>query len=135
MLFLRMAVSGYVMAYSYTEFLAYTGAFQQFLRGLTGWGLGDYWFPEVRSLGGAITMMTFVFFPYVYMLTRAAFLEQSSSVLEASRSLGATPFQSFYKVALPLARPSIAAGMALALRSEERRVGKGCRCAGVADTG
>lgn len=115
MLILPMAVPAYLMAYSYTDFLAYTGPFQQFLRDLTGWGLGDYWFPEVRSLGGAITMMTFVFFPYVYMLTRAAFLEQSSSVLEASRSLGATPFQSFYKVALPLARPSIAAGMALAL--------------------
>ena len=115
MLILPMAVPAYLMAYTYTDFLAYTGPVQLMLRDLTGWGLGDYWFPNVRSIGGAIVIMSFVFFPYVYLLTRAAFLEQSSSLLEASRSLGATPFQSFYKIALPLARPSIAAGMALAL--------------------
>jgi iron(III) transport system permease protein len=115
MLILPMSVPAYLMAYTYTDFLTYTGPVQTLLRDLTGWGLGDYWFPEVRSLEGAIVMMSFVFFPYVYLLTRAAFLEQSSSLLEASRSLGATPVQSFYKIALPLARPSIAAGMALAL--------------------
>jgi iron(III) transport system permease protein len=115
MLILPMAVPAYLMAYTYTDFLAYTGPVQGFIRDITGWGLGDYWFPNVRSLGGAIVMMSFVFFPYVYLLTRAAFLEQSSSLLEAGRSLGATPFQGFYKIALPLARPSIAAGMALAL--------------------
>jgi iron(III) transport system permease protein len=115
MLILPMAVPAYLMAYTYTDFLTYTGPVQSMLRNLTGWGLGEYWFPNVRSLGGAITMMSFVFFPYVYLLTRAAFLEQSASQLEASRSLGASPFQSFYKIALPLARPSIAAGMALAL--------------------
>ena len=115
MLILPMAVPAYLMAYTYTDFLAYTGPLQSMLRDITGWGFGDYWFPNVRSIGGAILMMSFVFFPYVYLLTRAAFLEQSSSLLEASRSLGATPLQSFYKIALPLARPSIAAGMALAL--------------------
>lgn len=115
MLILPMAVPAYLMAYTYTDFLAFTGPFQSTLREITGWGLGDYWFPNVRSLNGAILMMSFVFFPYVYLLTRAAFLEQSSSLLEAGRSLGATPFQSFYKIALPLARPSIAAGMALVL--------------------
>lgn len=115
LLILPMAVPAYLMAYTYTDFLAYTGPVQSLIRDLTGWGLGDYWFPDVRSLEGAIVMMSFVFFPYVYLLTRAAFLEQSSSLLEASRSLGATPVQSFYKIALPLARPSIAAGMALAL--------------------
>ncbi len=115
LLILPMAVPAYLMAYTYTDFLAFTGPVQGMLRDITGWGYGDYWFPNVRSLGGAIIMMAFVFFPYVFLLTRAAFLEQSSSLLEASRSLGATPFQSFYKVALPLARPSIAAGMALAL--------------------
>ncbi len=115
MLILPMAVPAYLMAYTYTDFLAFTGPFQSLIRDLTGWGLGDYWFPNVRSISGAILMMSFVFFPYVYLLTRAAFLEQSSSLLEASRSLGATPLQSFYKIALPLARPSIAAGMALAL--------------------
>jgi iron(III) transport system permease protein len=115
MLILPMAVPAYLMAYTYTDFLTYTGPLQTMIRDLTGWGMGDYWFPNVRSLGGAILMMSFVFFPYVYLLTRAAFLEQSSSLLEAGRSLGATPFQGFYKIALPLARPSIAAGMALAL--------------------
>lgn len=115
LLIIPMAVPAYLMAYTYTDFLAYTGPLQSVMRDVTGWGLGDYWFPNVRSLGGAILMMSFVFFPYVYLLTRAAFLEQSSSLLEASRSLGATPMQSFYKIALPLARPSIAAGMALAL--------------------
>lgn len=115
LLILPMAVPAYLMAYTYTDFLSFTGPVQNFLRSMTGWGFEDYWFPNIRSLGGAIIMMSFVFFPYVYLLTRAAFLEQSSSVLEASRSLGATPLQSFRKIALPLARPSIAAGMALAL--------------------
>jgi len=115
LLILPMAVPAYLMAYTYTDFLAYTGPLQTLIRDITGWGLGDYWFPNVRSVQGAIIMMSFVFFPYVYLLTRAAFLEQSSSLLEASRSLGATSFESFYKIALPLARPSIAAGAALAL--------------------
>lgn len=115
MLILPMAVPAYLMAYTYTDFFAFTGPVQTLLRDLTGWQFGDYWFPNIRSLGGAILMMSFVFFPYVYLLTRAAFLEQSSSLLEASRSLGATPYESFYKIALPLARPSIAAGMALTL--------------------
>ncbi len=115
LLILPMAVPAYLMAYTYTDFLAFTGPVQTMLRDFMGWEFGDYWFPNVRSLGGAILMMSFVFFPYVYLLTRAAFLEQSASLLEASRSLGATPLESFYKIALPLARPSIAAGMALAL--------------------
>lgn len=115
LLILPMAVPAYLMAYTYTDFLTYTGPLQNMIRDLTGWGLGDYYFPDVRSIGGAIIMMSFVFFPYVYLITRAAFMEQSNSLLEASRSLGATPLQSFYKVALPLARPSISAGMALAL--------------------
>ncbi|MDZ7719408.1 MAG: iron ABC transporter permease [Balneolaceae bacterium] len=115
LLILPMAVPAYLMAYTYTDFLTYTGPLQNMIRDLTGWGLGDYYFPDVRSIGGAIIMMSFVFFPYVYLITRAAFMEQSNSLLEASRSLGASPFQSFYKIALPLARPSISAGMALAL--------------------
>lgn len=110
-----MAVPAYLMAYTYTDFLSFTGPFQTLLRDVTGWGPGDYHFPNIRSVGGAILVMSFVFYPYVYLLSRSAFLEQSVSLLEASRSLGATPFQSFYRIALPLARPSIAGGMALAL--------------------
>jgi len=115
LLILPMAVPAYLMAYTYTDFLAFTGPVQIFIRNITGWEFGDYWFPNIRSLWGAVLMMSLVFFPYVYLLTRAAFLEQSASLLEASRSLGASSTQSFYRIALPLARPSIAAGMALAL--------------------
>lgn len=115
LLILPMAVPAYLMAYTYTDFLAFTGPVQIFIRAITGWEYGDYWFPNIRSLWGAILMMSFVFFPYVYLLTRAAFLEQSASLLEAGRSLGATSTKSFFRIALPLARPSIAAGMALAL--------------------
>lgn len=114
-LILPMAVPAYLMAYTYTDFLSFTGPVQTLLRDQMGWQAGQYWFPKIRSLQGAMLMMSFVFYPYVYLLSRSAFLEQSVSLLEASRSLGCTPFQSFYKVALPLARPSIAAGMALAL--------------------
>ena len=114
-LILPMAVPAYLMAYTYTDFLSFTGPVQTLMRELMGWGPGDYRFPDIRSVQGAILMMSFVFYPYVYLLSRSAFLEQSASLLEASRSLGCTPFQSFYKIALPLARPSIAGGMALAL--------------------
>lgn len=115
MLILPMAVPAYLLAYTYTDFLTYAGPLQSWLRSLTGWDYGDYWFPNIRSLWGAIVLMSLVFFPYVYLLTRAAFLEQSVSLLEAGRSLGASSTESFFKIALPLARPSIAAGMALAL--------------------
>lgn len=114
-LILPMAVPAYLMAYTYTDVFAFTGPIQTLLRDLFGWGIGDYWFPNIRSIEGAVLMMSFVFYPYVYLLSRTAFLEQSTSLLEASRSLGCTSWQSFYKIALPLARPSIAAGMALAL--------------------
>ncbi|NBC26882.1 MAG: ABC transporter permease subunit [Bacteroidetes bacterium] len=115
LLILPMAVPAYLLAYTYTDFLSFEGPVQMFIRSTTGWGYGEYWFPNIRSLWGAILLMSLVFFPYVYLLTRAAFLEQSASLLEASRSLGASSLESFFKIALPLARPSIAAGMALAL--------------------
>ena len=114
-LILPLAVPAYVMAYTYTDFLQYTGPLQSTLRELTGWGLGDYWFPQIRSLGGAIAMLALVLYPYVYLLSRAAFLEQSVCALEVSRTLGCGPWASFYRVALPLSRPAIAAGVALAL--------------------
>jgi iron(III) transport system permease protein len=88
---------------------------QTALRNLFGWGYGDYWFPNVRSLWGAIAMLSLVLYPYVYLLARVAFLEQSVCTLEASRTLGCGPWRSFFTVALPLARPAIVAGLALAL--------------------
>ena len=114
-LILPLAVPAYVMAYTYTDFLQFTGPVQGLLRALTGWDAGGYWFPEIRSLQGAVVMLTFVLYPYTYLLCRAAFLEQSVCALEVSRTLGCGLAGSFFRVALPLARPAIAAGTALAL--------------------
>ena len=114
-LLLPMAIPAYILAYAYTDFLQFSGPLQTALREATGWGARDYWFPNVRSLGGAIAMLTLALYPYVYLLTRTAFLEQSASILEAARSLGRGAWKSFFLVSLPLARPAIAAGVALAL--------------------
>jgi iron(III) transport system permease protein len=116
MLLLPLAAPAYLLAYTYTDFLEYFGPLQTQLRSLFGWeSAADYWFPPIRSLGGAIVLFSLVLFPYVYMLARVAFQEQSLCTVEASRVLGRSPWQSFWTVALPLARPAIAAGTALAL--------------------
>jgi iron(III) transport system permease protein len=112
-LLLPMAVPAYLLAYTYADLLQFTGPVQTALREWFGWQRGDYWFPEIRSVGGAIAVMTFVLYPYVYMLARTAFLEQSASVLEASRTLGQSAWRTFAGVALPLARPGIVAGLTL----------------------
>lgn len=114
-LLLPLAMPAYIVAYTYTGILDYAGPVQTSLRQLFDWGYGSYWFPDIRSLGGAVFVLTFVLFPYVYMLARAAFIEQSICVLEVSRSLGCTAWQSIWRVALPLARPAIVAGVSLAL--------------------
>lgn len=114
-LLLPLAMPAYIIAYTYTGMLDFSGPLQSLLREATGWGYGDYYFPNVRSLGGAILMLSLVLFPYVYLLARAAFLEQSICVLEVSRTLGANQWQSFFRVALPLARPAIITGLSLAL--------------------
>lgn len=115
MLLLPLAIPAYIIAYTYTGLFDFAGPVQTLLREWTGWGYRDYWFPEVRSIGGAITMLSLVLYPYVYMMARAAFLEQSVCALEASRTLGSTPLNSFFRVALPLARPAIVTGLSLAL--------------------
>lgn len=112
---LPMAIPAYIIAYTYTGLLDFAGPVQSALRAAFGWGYGDYWFPNVRSLSGAIVMLSLVLYPYVYLLARAAFLEQSVRVLEVSRTLGATPMYTFLRVALPMARPAIIAGLLLAL--------------------
>ena len=115
-LLLPLAVPAYVIAYVYTDILEFAGPVQGLLRSLFGWqSAADYWFPEIRSLGGAICMMSLVLYPYVYLLSRAAFLEQSVGMLDASRTLGSGPWETFFRVSLPMARPSIAIGLALAL--------------------
>lgn len=115
-LLLPFAVPAYVIAYIYTDLLEFAGPVQSSLRAAFGWRLAsDYWFPSIRSLPGAIIMMTLVLYPYVYLLSRAAFLEQSASVLEAARVLGGRSRGLFLRVALPMARPAIAVGLAMAL--------------------
>jgi iron(III) transport system permease protein len=114
-LLLPLAVPAYVVAYAYTDWLQYSGPVQGTLRALTGWGRDDYWFPDIRSLGGAAVVFVAVLYPYVYMITRVAFLEQSRSVSEAGRTLGLSSLECFLRISLPMARPAIAAGTALAL--------------------
>jgi iron(III) transport system permease protein len=114
-LVLPLAVPAYVMAYTYTDLLQFVGPLQTWLRESFGWRKADYWFPDVRSLGGAVAMFTFVLYPYVYLLARTAFLERATGMLEVGRSLGLSAWGSFFRISLPLARPAVAAGAALAL--------------------
>ncbi len=115
-LLLPFAVPAYVIAYVYSDLLEYAGPVQSSLRTLFGWQLAsDYYFPDIRTLPGAIIMMTLVLYPYVYLLSRAAFLEQSASLAEAARSLGVTRCTRILKVSLPMARPAIAVGLALVM--------------------
>ena len=114
-LVLPMAMPAYVMAYVYTDLLQFVGPLQTTLRETFGWQHGDYWFPDIRTLPGAVLMFVCVLYPYVYLLARSAFLERASGMLEAARTLGMGPWRAFFAVSLPLARPAIAAGIALAL--------------------
>lgn len=114
-LLLPLAVPTYVIAYAYTDFLQFTGPVQTWLRAIFDWTRDDYSFPEIRSLGGAIALMSLVLYPYVYLLSRAAFVEQSVCALEVGRTLGRSPLRLFTGVAIPLARPAIVGGVALAL--------------------
>ena len=114
-LVLPLAMPAYVMAYTYTDLLQYSGPVQSWLRGVTGWSRADYLFPDVRSLGGAMLMFAAALYPYVYLIVRTAFLERGSAAIEAGRSLGLTPWRSFRRISLPMARPAIAAGVALVL--------------------
>lgn len=113
-LMLPMAMPSYIVAYVYTDLLDYSGPLQAGLRTLFDWqSPTDYWFPAIRSLGGAAWVLALVLFPYVYLLARASFLEQSVSLIHSSRLLGCTPWQSFRRLSLPLARPAIMVGASL----------------------
>jgi ABC-type sulfate transport system permease component len=114
-LVLPLAVPAYVLAYVYTDFLQFAGPVQSALREAFGWTRADYFFPEVRSLGGAIVLFVFVLYPYVYLTARVAFIERAGGMLEAARTLGLGPWRSFLRVSVPLARPAVAAGTVLAL--------------------
>ncbi len=114
-LLLPLAFPPYIIAYTYTGLLDFAGPLQTTLRELFSWSYGDYWFPEVRSLGGVIVMLSLVLYPYVYLLTRNAFSEQSASFREASHILGAGLRKTFFSITIPLARPAIIAGLTLVI--------------------
>ncbi|MEM9232743.1 MAG: iron ABC transporter permease [Pseudomonadota bacterium] len=115
MLILPLAAPAYVLAYLYTELLSFSGPVQSLLRDSFGWQAGSYWFPEIRSLPGAALMLSLVLYPYIYLLARAAFARQGAQSWMAARSLGSSPLQAFRRVALPMARPAIAGGLALVM--------------------
>ncbi|MEX5728458.1 iron(III) transport system permease protein [Rhodovulum iodosum] len=116
LLLLPLAIPAYVGAYALVDFLEYAGPVQTGLRGLMGWqSARDYWFPEIRSRGAAILVLSAALYPYVYLLARTAFREQSGGAYEVARALGAGPWGLFTRVGLPLARPAIAAGAAIVM--------------------
>ena len=112
-LLLPLAMPAYVVAYAYTDFLQFSGPLQTSLRAL--FGLEGRVFPEIRNTGGAAWVLTFALYPYVYLLARTALGERTSHLMEAARLLGAPLSRRIREVALPLARPAVAAGVALAL--------------------
>jgi len=114
-LLLPLAMPTYITAYSYTGLLDVAGPVQNYIRSAFGVSFGEYWFPEIRSLGGAIFVMAFVLYPYVYLLARASFLEQSSHLRDAGQLLGLSRRKAFLQINLPIARPAIVAGLSLVL--------------------
>jgi iron(III) transport system permease protein len=116
LLVLPLAMPAYVMAYAYTDLLQYAGPVQSALREAFGWqAKADYWFFEIRSLPGAAVVLTFALYPYVYLLARAAFLERSASLVEAGRTFGYSRLALMWRLSIPIARPAVAAGVALVL--------------------
>ncbi|KJY83650.1 iron ABC transporter permease [Vibrio galatheae] len=112
-LVLPLAMPAYIVGYIFTDWFDFAGPVQVFLRSLTGWEPGEYWFPDIRTLGGAIIVLSLVLYPYVYLLCRAAFMEQNISLLQSARLLKCSPWESFRRISLPLVRPSIAVGLSL----------------------
>lgn len=116
LLLLPLAIPAYVGAYALVDFLEYAGPVQGALRDVFGWTSSrDYWFPQIRSRGAAVLVLSAALYPYVYLLSRAAYREQSGGIYEVARALGAGPFARFWRVGLPLARPAIAAGAAIVM--------------------
>ncbi|UWQ15328.1 iron ABC transporter permease [Aliiroseovarius sp. M344] len=111
-----LAIPAYVGAYALVDFLEYAGPVQTGLRAVFGWESAvDYWFPQIRSRWAAVVVLTAALNPYVFLLARAAFREQSGDAYEVARALGAGPFARFWRVGMPLARPAIAAGVAIVM--------------------
>lgn len=112
-LVLPLAMPAYIVGYIYTDWFDFAGPIQIWLRDITGWGPGEYWFPDIRTLPGAITVLALVLYPYIYLLCRAAFMEQNVSLLQSARLLKCSPWESFYRISMPLVRPSMAVGLSL----------------------
>ena len=124
LLLVPLAMPTYIIAFCYLDLFDYSGAVQSALRGIFGWqSAADYSFPEIRSVGGGIVVMSFVLYPYVYVTARVSFVHQSVAALEVSRTLGRTAWGTFWSVALPLARPALAAGVTLALMETINDIG------------
>lgn len=115
LLLLPLAMPAYIIAYTYTGILDFSGPVQSFIRESFDLSYGDYYFPEIRSLPGAIIMMSLVLYPYVYLLARTAFTSQTQNMHDAAKSLGYNRWQRLWHISLPIARPAIIAGLALAL--------------------
>ncbi len=115
-LLMPLALPAYISAYALVDFLEYAGPVQTLMRDWFGWqDARAYWFPEIRSMWAAIFVLSLSLYPYIYLLARAAFREQSTNMIEVARALGSGPWAIFLRVALPLARPAIAAGMAIVM--------------------
>ncbi|PZU88378.1 MAG: iron ABC transporter permease [Chelatococcus sp.] len=124
LLALPLALPTYITAYVYVDVLSFQGPLQAGLRALTGWrSLRDYWFPDPRNLPGAIFIMSAVLYPYVYLSARALFGVQSAAIIESARTLGASQGRLFWRIALPMARPALAAGLTLVLLEALNDVG------------
>ncbi len=123
-LVLPLAVPTYLAAYAYGEFFTFTGPAQTLLRAIFGLhSARDYWFPDVRSLWGAVMVLSFVLYPYVYLTARASFLMQGRNATDVARTLGASPARAFFQVLLPMARPAIIIGVTLALMETMNDIG------------
>lgn len=114
-LILPMAMPAYIVAYAYTWFFDFSGPLQALIRGVFDWRYGDYWFPNIRSLGGAAWVLTLVLYPYVYMLCRSSFANQSKRLSEANEVLGQGRWHFFRRIAMPLSRPALVAGLTLVM--------------------
>lgn len=114
-LLLPLAMPTYIIAYAYTGLLDIAGPVQELIRSHFGLSFGEYWFPEIRSLAGAVVVFSLVLYPYVYLLVRSALLSQSPNLASTARLFGYTRWQRFSRVTVPLARPAIVAGVSLAL--------------------
>lgn len=112
-LVLPLAIPGYIVGYIFTGWFDYAGPIQVWLRAQNGWMAGEYYFPDIRSLAGASIVLALVLYPYVYLMCRAAFMEQNVSLLQSARLLKCSPWESFRRISLPLVRPSIAVALSL----------------------